>query len=86
MSYSIRRQDSNSQPSDNESPPLTTKPGLPPYPVRVDFTEEMYLANVYYMIKLKGSFIWKFYWSEKSIQLFQNPLALSNQFFEKEIS
>ena len=28
---SIRRQDSNSQPSDYESPPLTTRPGLPPY-------------------------------------------------------
>ena len=27
---SIRRQDSNSQPSDYESPPLTTRPGLPP--------------------------------------------------------
>ena len=27
---SIRRWDSNSQPSDSESPPLTTRPGLPP--------------------------------------------------------
>ena len=27
---SIQRQDSNSQPSDYESPPLTTRPGLPP--------------------------------------------------------
>ena len=27
---SIRRWDSNSQPSDYESPPLTTRPGLPP--------------------------------------------------------
>ena len=26
---SIRRQDSNSQPSDYQSPPLTTRPGLP---------------------------------------------------------
>ena len=29
---SIRHRDSNSQPSDYESPPLTTKPGLPPLP------------------------------------------------------
>ena len=29
-SSSIRRRDSNSQPSDYESPPLTTRPGLPP--------------------------------------------------------
>ena len=28
---SIRRRDSNSQPSDYESPHLTTRPGLPPY-------------------------------------------------------
>ena len=27
---SIRCRDSNSQPSDYESPPLTTRPGLPP--------------------------------------------------------
>ena len=27
---SIRRWDSNSQPCDYESPPLTTRPGLPP--------------------------------------------------------
>ena len=27
---SIRCRDSNSQPSDHESPPLTTRPGLPP--------------------------------------------------------
>ena len=27
---SIRRRDSNSQPSDYESPPFTTRPGLPP--------------------------------------------------------
>ena len=30
---SIRCRDSNSQPSDYESPPLTTKPGLPPQTV-----------------------------------------------------
>ena len=29
---SIQRRDSNSQPSDYESPPLTTRPGLPPIP------------------------------------------------------
>ena len=28
---SIQCQDSNSQPSDYESPPLTTRPGLPPF-------------------------------------------------------
>ena len=30
MCNSILRQDSNSRPSDYESPPLTTRPGLPP--------------------------------------------------------
>ena len=32
---SIRRWDSNSQPSDYESPPLTTRPGLPPIALKL---------------------------------------------------
>ena len=28
--YSIQHRDSNSQPSEHESPPITTSPGLPP--------------------------------------------------------
>ena len=35
---SIRRRDSNSQPSVYESPPLTTRPGFPPILRKVNFT------------------------------------------------
>ena len=35
---SIRHWDLNSQPSDCESPPLTTRPGLPPHPLLIPHT------------------------------------------------
>ena len=38
----IRHQDSNSQPTDYESPPLTTRPGLPPLKLVVGFSECVY--------------------------------------------
>ena len=44
---SIRRQDSNSQPSDYESPPLTTRPGLPP---AVLFCLAMYFLTKKYLV------------------------------------
>ena len=40
-SSSTRRKDSNSQPSDYESPPLTTSPGLPP-----TLTEKYYKSGI----------------------------------------
>ena len=41
---SIRRQDSNSQPSDFESPPLTTRPRLPPNILNISYSHPLFIS------------------------------------------
>ena len=41
---SIRRQDSNSQPSDFESPPLTTRPRLPPNILSISYSHPLFIS------------------------------------------
>ena len=44
---SIRHRDSNPWPSEHESPPVTTRPGLPPNPFFVNFR---YFQTIFYVI------------------------------------